>query len=774
MARHVVRSVAPNGTRSPRRLLVGLVLLGYAVLITIAAPVRASGPSPALSDDAARASHERMVATLAELARTSIENNRFLSPARLRQLRAQAETLPDDAPERERFELHLNLGMTEFTLGTAERAIDELEQAYRLFPEPTTPAQRGARASLAYYLGLAYLRWGERSNCVAHHSGESCILPIRGGGIHTDRRGSEKALEYFRKVLAAVSPDASEHLATQWLINLAHQTLATPPDQIPPEERLPGKPFTSEAEFPRFENVAPALGLDTVSLAGGTVVDDLNGDGDLDILTSSWQPAAPLHYFENDGAGGFVDRTAEANLEGITGGLNMLQADYDNDGDPDVLILRGAWLAEYGKHPNSLLRNDGGRFTDVSFAVGLAANPYPTQAAGWADYDNDGDLDLYVGNESYQGLVAPSQLYRNDDGHFTDVAADLGVENLRFAKGVTWGDYDGDGDPDLYVSNLGAPNRLYRNDGDHFTDVAEQAGVALPSQSFATWFWDYDNDGHLDLYVTSYPGAPGPGRLALSIADDLGLDDPGERARLYRGDGRGGFRDVSSAVALDRVSMPMGANFGDLDNDGYLDFYLGTGYPSWDALVPNELYWNRAGAQFDEVAAAAGMAHVQKGHGIAFADLDRDGDQDVFEEMGGFYPEDTFADALYENPGFGNHWLQVELVGTRSNRGGVGARVRADFVDGGTDSGDRRSVYRWIGSGGSFGASPLAEHLGVGKATVIDTLEIFWPTSGTTQTFRQVPADRAIRVTEGKDGYETLDRAPTPFRKGDSAAIHHH
>ena len=769
-----VASSASTGASAParRRLVVVAAVVCGLALSAGASPLRAAAEP--LSPEAARASHERMVATLAELARTSIENNQFLSPARLRELRARAATLPADAPKQDRLELHLNLGMTEFTLGTAERAIEELEQAYQLFPEPKTPAQRGARASLAYYLGLAYLRWGERSNCVAQHTGESCIVPIRGGGIHTDRRGSEQALHYFREVLPAVAPDTVEHLATRWLINLAHQTLGTPPGEIPAAERLPGDPFASEAEFPRFENVAPALGLDTVSYGGGAVAEDFDGDGDFDLMTSSWHPAAPLHYFENDGRGGFIERTAEANLSGITGGLNMLQADYDNDGDPDVLVLRGAWLDKWGRHPSSLLRNDGGRFTDVTFAVGLGDARLPTQTAAWADYDNDGDLDLYIGREHSDSLAAPCQLFRNDGGRFTDVAAAMGVENLRFAKGVTWGDYDGDGDPDLYVSNLGGPNRLYRNDGDHFTDVAEQAGVALPSQSFATWFWDYDNDGHLDLYVTSYPGAPGPGRLVLSIADDLGLEDSGERARLYRGDGRGGFHDVSAAVGLDRVSLPMGANFGDLDNDGYLDVYLGTGYPSWDGLVPNELYWNRSGARFDEVAAAAGMAHVQKGHGIAFADLDGDGDQDVFEEMGGFFPEDDFADALYENPGFGNHWLQVELVGTRSNRRGVGARVRADFVDAGADSGARRSVYRWIGSGGSFGANPLAEHLGLGKATVIDTLEVFWPTSGTTQTLRRVPVDRAIRITEGKDGYETLERAATPFSKSAPPPAHHH
>jgi len=707
-----------------------------------------------------------MVATLAELARAGAEDDPFRSPARLRELRGLAARLPADAPEDDRLRLHLALGMEEFTQGTAERAIEELRAAYMLLPDPADEAQRSAKAQLAYHLGLAYLRWGERVNCVANHTGESCILPIRGGGVHTDRRGSEQALRYFREVLHIMPARTYEHVAAKWLLNLAYMSLGTPQEEIPRSERLPAEALAPEADFPRFPNVAPAVGLDTVTLAGGVVVEDWDRDGDFDVLTSSWPLSGPLRYFENTGDGRFVERSAEANLEGLTGGLNLVQADYDDDGDPDLLVLRGAWLREHGRHPSSLLRNDGGRFTDVTFEVGLGEAHHPTQTAAWADYDNDGDLDLYVGNEHYGPVVAPGQLFRNDGGRFTDVAREAGVENLRYAKGVAWGDFDGDGDPDLYVSNLGEPNRLYRNDGGAFVDVAEELGVTLPVESFAVWFWDYDNDGNLDLYVTSYPSAPGPGRLFLAIADDLGIDDPGETARLYRGDGRGGFRDVSAEVGLDRVSMPMGASFGDLDNDGFLDFYLGTGYPSWDGLVPNELYWNRGGERFDEVATAAGLAHVQKGHGVAFADLDGDGDQDVFEQMGGFYPEDTFADALYENPGFGNRWLLVELVGTRSNRSAIGARVRADFDDGGA----RRSVHRWIGSGGSFGADPLAEHLGLGRAARVETLEVYWPTSDTTQTFHAVPADRAIRITEGEDGYRVLERGRAPFR---AAAARH-
>ena len=369
----------------------------------------------------------------------------------------------------------------------------------------------------------------------------------------------------------------------------------------------------------------------------------------------------------------------------------MLQADYDNDGDVDVLVLRGAWLSRSGLHPNSLLRNNGdGTFTDVTFDSGLGEEHFPTQTASWADYDNDGDLDLYIGNETYDGVTAPCQLFRNDgDGTFTDVAREAGVENLRFAKAVIWGDYDADTFTDLYVSNLKGANRLYHNNGDGtFTDVATELGVDGPVDSFPAWFWDFDNDGALDLFVSAYVASIG--HLAAAY---LGQPLDIEMARLYRGDGQGGFEDVALEQNLRRPNAPMGSNFGDLDNDGYLDFYLGTGYPDYQDVMPNVMFRNRSGESFADVTTAGGFAHLQKGHAIAFADLDHDGDQDVFEQMGGALPGDGFHDVLYENPGFGNQWIGVKLIGRQSNRSAQGARLRFD-IDEGEGVSTRASIHR--------------------------------------------------------------------------------
>ncbi len=452
----------------------------------------------------------------------------------------------------------------------------------------------------------------------------------------------------------------------------------------------------------------------------------------------------------NRGDGGFEDRTAEAGLTGILGGLNLVQADYDNDGDIDLLILRGAWLEAAGRHPNSLLRNNGNStFTDVTFDAGLGDAHYPTQTASWADYDNDGDLDLYIGNEAKPGQDFPCQLFRNNgDGTFTDVARDAGVENLRYAKGVIWGDYDNDRFPDLYVSNGRSPNRLYHNNGDGtFIDLAMQLNVAAPADSFPVWFWDFDNDGALDLFVSSYYMKSSLTRLFAVASSYLGQEHPAETRRIYKGDGHGGFTDVAAQVGLTRLTLPMGSNFGDLDNDGFLDFYLGTGYPSYFGLIPNVMFHNKGGTQFVDVTTSGGFGNLQKGHGVVFADLDQDGDQDVLEQMGGAFPGDGFGNVFYENPGFGNSWIVIRLAGVQSNRFGVGARIRAEI----TENGKPRTIYKHVNSGGSFGCNPLTQQVGLGTADRIDTLEIYWPTTDQTQRFADVAVNRAIEITEGND-----------------------
>lgn len=686
-----------------------------------------------------RDGHERMVAELGRVAERSATENIYTGTDLLAAERAEFEALPADAEPAIRVGLGLLIGRDDLRLGRNQQAVDRLEAAYSLAGSDSVEE--------AFALAVAFMRLAESENCVVHRDPRNCILPIEGGGLHRNQAGARNAFRLLNGVLER----QPNHLTARWLLNLAAMALAEYPDKVGRGFQIPPSRFESEADFPSFPDVAATLGLDTISLSGGVIADDFNDDGWLDVVVSDWNPDGQLRYFENGGDGTFADRTNDAGLIGLLGGLNLVQADYDNDGDLDILVLRGAWLEEIGRgYPNSLLRNDGqGRFRDVTWEAGLASEHFPTQTAAWADYDSDGDLDLYVGNEYY-----PSQLFRNDGaGKFHDVAREARVTNDDFAKAVVWGDHDSDGDPDLYVSNFGGPNRLYVYQGDGtFVDAAADLDVELPLKSFPAWFWDYNNDGVLDLFVSGYEWD-----VADVAAEYFGLPARStELDRLYRGDGAGGFAEAGSATGAARITQPMGSNFGDIDNDGFLDYYLGTGYPDYEGLMPNRLFRNQAGERFLDVTTAAGVGHLQKGHGVAFADFDHDGDLDLFVELGGAFLGDAYANAVFENPGFGNRWLAVSLEGAESNRSGIGARIRADF----SDRGARRSIYRWVNSGGSFGANPLRQHLGLGQAERVETLEIHWPVSGRTQRFHGVPVDRHISIAEDASDYRTLTYRP--------------
>ena len=711
-------------------------------------PSDGSAGSPAGDGDG----HRKMVRLLKQLSDRTARENPWLGNKMVEVWKNRLGSLAANDPKHHFLIGHLSLAREQARLGEERSVIDHLTAAHGLLPEAQAQMPPQIPNRVRYRLGLAYLRLGETENCCAQHSGESCIMPIIGQGVHTRPRGSRQASKFFREVLAHSSPDSSEFLKAQWLLNLAAMTIGEYPDGVPEAYRIPSRVFEAEEDWPRFPNVAKKWGLDTFNLSGGAIIDDFDGDGQLDLITSTLDPGGQLRFFVNAGDGSFTDQTAAAGLSGLCGGLNLEQADYNNDGHADFVVLRGGWFGELGDHPNSLVRNNGdGTFSDVTFDAGIGERHFPTQTGAWSDYDNDGDLDLFIGNEHDGPVEAPSQLFRNNaNGTFTDVAAAAGVENLRYAKGVSWGDCDGDRFPELYVSNLNAANRLYHNHGDGtFSDTASTRAVAGPTYSFPTWFWDYNNDGHLDLFVASYQ--IDSDALASVVKSYLDMPFEEEPARLYRGDGQGGFTDVASDAQLaDDYTLPMGANFGDLDLDGYLDFYLGTGTPEYEALMPNVMYHNRGGERFRDITFSGGFGHLQKGHAVAFADLDRDGDQDLFAQMGGAFPGDKFHDALYENPGFGNHWLAVRLIGRRSNRGAIGARLEAVISDA---DGSTRSVFRHVNSGGSFGANPLRQTLGLGTATQVKRLIVRWPTSDTQQVFHDLPVDALVTVVEGSATY---------------------
>ena len=263
---------------------------------------------------------------------------------------------------------------------------------------------------------------------------------------------------------------------------------------------------------------------------------------------------------------------------------------------------------------------------------------------------------------------------------------------------------------------------------------------------------DVDNDGVYEIIATDMkpfkenpiwiPPLTGTG----SMQSDDGIQFLSNTLYFKVDDNNYHYIDLGKERGVDATGWRWSVQFGDLDNDGFLDFYLGTGYPDYEALMPNVMYHNRAGKTFEDVTFSGGFGHLQKGHGIAFADLDGDGDQEVVTQMGGFYQSDDTIDLVFENPGFGNHWIQLKLVGTESNRAAIGARIHI-VID---EDGEQRSIYKFVNSGGSFGAGPLRQLIGLGNASRIDRVEIYWPTSDQTQIFTDVPLDSAFEVTEGQ------------------------
>ncbi len=518
----------------------------------------------------------------------------------------------------------------------------------------------------------------------------------------------------------------------------------------------------------RFQPVCGAAPRDkewlTEAMGGGAAWLDYDGDGKLDLYlvngSTHDRPAGkgePNRLYRGDGKGRFTDVTEAVGVGDRGWGQGVTVGDYDNDGDPDL------FLANMG--PNVLYRNDGdGTFTDVTKRAGVGPSPWSSSAA-FVDIDGDGDLDLYVGNYmesdvskiprrtdeaavqgscNYQGIQVfcgprgrrpeQDQLFRNDgDGTFTEITRAAGIEldTPRFALGVVSGDYDNDGDPDLYVANDSVTNSLWRNNGDGtFTDVGVSSLSGLNADGRAqagmgTDFGDYNGDGWLDIVVTNF-------------AHDLNT--------LYRNLSGRFFVDESSLVGMGvtNLALSWGTAFHDFDHDGDLDLFIANGhvYPQVDDFdlatryrQTNHLFENEGG-KFKGVSGGPGLSVARSFRGAAFADYDDDGDIDVLVTALDQPPVLLRNDS----PDVGNR-LQLALTGTRSNRDGIGARITVATTSG--------SVIRERKGGGSYlSASDPRIHVGLGAATRAERIEVRWP-SGTIDVLTEVPANRVIGVREG-------------------------
>lgn len=738
-------------------------------------PVCASmpDPNPPLPPGNPAPGTRKMAALLQKIyAELSPEKAVFFSDRIATNLAAQASAATDS---RRRYLLLYKLAVQQIASAKPDEALNNFSAMEAILRENRGRIDDRTRMELRLRKASAYFRLGEQENCLVTDAAEACIFPLSSNAVHKLPRGSRNAIQLFREHLAEDPRD----LAARWLLNLAHMTLGEYPDKVDPAFVIPPSFFASEHPMPRFPDVAAAAGLACNDLSGGTIVDDFDNDGFYDIVFSAWDPKGQLRFFRNKGDGMFAERTSEAGLVGMVGALNIQQTDYNNDGHLDIWMMRGAWLGTGGRFPNSLLRNNGdGTFADVTEEAGLLSF-HPTQTAAWFDFDGDGWLDVFIGNESTDPKDPDwSELYRNNgNGTFTECARSSGIEVAEWVKGVACGDFDNDGRPDLYLSMRAGKNRLYRNEGPvgesgakgqrpwRFSDVAAKAGpVDEPFFSFGTFFFDYDNDGWQDLLVFGYHLPNALGDLA---ADYLKLPHEGSRARLYRNLGNGTFGDASKEAGLDRVIYAMGHNFGDLDNDGFLDFYAGTGDPDMRMLAPNRMFRNSGGKVFQDVTTDTGTGHLQKGHAVSFADLDNDGDQDIYTSIGGAFSGDYGRNALFLNPGASNQWLKLKLTGVKANRAAIGARIALEIE---TKAG-LRTIHRVVNSGGSFGSNPLRQEFGLADAVKIVKADILWPGSAKVQTIRGLGLNQAYEVREGDSELRQVAVRLVPLGSGAKAKL---
>ncbi|MFT3934057.1 MAG: CRTAC1 family protein [Chitinophagaceae bacterium] len=700
-------------------------------------------------------SHDRNMVTILDSVRHANETNEnpYASGAKLSYIDSSMKANVSDNSHLIEMQFYKATALLE--AGDEKQALEIMNQMLLNFKPPTIQLYQ----QLFRQYAITGLRLGERQNCITGHSTASCIMPIIGTGMHHIAEGSNEAIKAYTALLTLDSSD----LESRWLINIAYMTLGEYPSKVPPQWLIPDlDKDLAEHPVKAFKDIAPQLRLDTKNRAGGMIVEDFNNDGLMDIVSSDMNPGAPMHFFSNNGNGSFTDISDASGISKVKGGLNIVQTDYNNDGFKDILVLRGAWLRKFGKQPNSLLRNNGNNtFTDVTLEAGLFSM-HPTQTAVWRDFNNDGWLDLFIGNETSDSTDPQScELFMsNRKGGFTNVAEQAGCNIVGFVKGVTSADYNNDGLMDIFISTCSGNRLLLKNEGvkngvPHFEDVSGIAGIQQDGlNSFPDWFFDYDNDGWPDIFVCGYQ----PSRdktMAYTVAEDAlhRENNSAGKIYLYHNNHDGTFTNVAAQTDLAHAVFAMGSNFGDIDYDGYLDMYLGTGNPEFSSVAPNRLFRNIDGKKFEDVTVSARVGNLQKGHGVAFSDIDNDGDQDIFLVSGGAYDGDAYYNSVYLNPGQNNnHWIYIDVVGTKCNRSAIGSRIKIKF----TEKGVQRIVYRDVNSGGSFGSSPLRREIGIGQSDMIDELTITWAGNNTVQTFKNIHCNQCIKITEGKDAIDLV------------------
>lgn len=671
---------------------------------------------------------------------------------KLNNLRKQLVPIsPNQAPQQKYIQLSFNL-FREWLFSAQYEKIIENSGTLRTKIANLPSTQQSLRSKeLKWLLGQAHLRRAMSTVCSNSNNQSSCDYPLS----NWDRKTNDD-LRKAQKLLRELHSDNFRRKASEWLLNLIDQALST-------SSETPNQPVPPDAV--RLDDVAPELGMNSYGRAGSVVIEDFNDDHQLDVLVTSMGVSdGEVKLYENEGNGSFINVSDTVNLTRQIGGLNLTHADYNNDGFQDLYILRGSGLRRV-KFPNSLLKNiNGEKFSDVTEKAGLRLDINSTTAS-WRDYNNDGLLDLFVGAEDSEKRYGKNTfLFKNNgDGTFTEVSDVVGITSAGEIKGSTWGDINNDGLMDLYLSIRGNENKLYVNQGYHFLtgyhfqEQAVKRKVADPEVSFATWFWDYNNDGNQDLFVYgSNVASSNVAKMESSLLNNL--ESEAGMPIIYENRGDGFFKNVSEELNLPKVPNVMGANYGDINNDGRLDLLLGTGSPPPSGLAYNRLFLNER-KTFREVSKQSGFSSLLKGHGIGIGDLNYDGKKEIYQSLGGVHANDRRANALFTVSETKGNWLYLKLRGTESNRDAIGARVSIKTT---LPDGSYRTIHRTVDSGGSFGDSSFRLEVGLGNARDVSRVKIRWPNhQQTTQIFENLSKNNFYRMIEGKSSPEKIN--PSTF-----------
>ncbi|MEW6747288.1 MAG: FG-GAP-like repeat-containing protein [Planctomycetota bacterium] len=551
-----------------------------------------------------------------------------------------------------------------------------------------------------------------------------------------------EAATYYRRVL----DESPTLIDVKWQLALADERAGINLADEKESHRLNERAESDTDPGFRFVDVAEKAQVGGKLAGRASAWLDYDNDGWLDLLTAT--SYFPVALYRNMGDGTFRDVTEKAGLSSVKSAWGAVAADFDNDGDQDLFITRNGWL---GAMSNSLLRNDGdGTFTEVTAEAGVADPNCSGFAASVADIDRDGLLDIYVSNISpYDD--APNRLYHNLGGlKFEEIAAQAGVQVRLPSIGCAFGDYDQDGWPDLYVGNYSSDNCLFHNEQDlTFRNVTNAMTAAAPLLAFVCFLFDADNDGDLDLFCSAYATYHD---FAVSAADGKPVGTAAANT-LLRNDGQL-FTPLTFAAGFKRSYGTMAANFGDFDGDGNFDVFCANGGPEVGRFEPNAAYLGDGKGNFVEVARTTGLRYVGKSHGVSVADFDLDGCVDVFVPCGGAFIGDLEPSHLYLLEGKQPEpAIVLRLEGVTSNRDAVGTQVLALRAS--------DSQLQEVTAGVGFGCTNSKEiiiHLPQGKPAA---LHIRWP-SGKRHQFENVQAGR-YRLREDGEGLFAYPKPSPPM-----------